>query len=177
MVAKRFYKETESILFNSHIEEWRVLSNMHPCRIYYNGLQFGSSEMLYWWLRFQGEGKERQAVRNNLITQRGYWNGFRCKKIAQANKHLMDASISEWDCLLIALEAKVRCCAEFRDALFSSRGKHLVELAPWDAVKYGAVLNKQSGLIEGGNGCGRLMMLVRDRLFNGKYSEGQSDIR
>lgn len=177
MVQKRFYKAEESILFNSRILEWRVLSNMHPCKIEYNGLQFGSSEMLYWWLRFGGDGSERQTVRDTLITQYGYWNGFRCKKIAQANKHLMDASISEWDCLLIALEAKARCCAEFRDALFRSRGKHLVELAPWDFDKYGAVLNKKSGLIEGGNGCGRLMMLVRERLFNGMYGVGLSDIQ
>lgn len=168
-VCKRYYKEGDSVLFNSHIPEWRVLSNMHPCVIYYDGLRFGSSEMLYWWLRFQGEGEDREQVRDALIAQRGYWNGFECKRIAKDNKHLMDESIDEWDCLLIALESKARCCVEFREALINSQGKYLVEIAPWDFVKYGAVLNKKSGLIEGGNGCGRLMMFVRQRLLNGEY--------
>lgn len=168
-VSKRFYDEKDCVLFNSRIPEWRVLSNMHPCEIYHDDMRFGSSEMLYWWQRLQGEGEARKQVRDALLAQRGYWNGFECKRIAKSNKHLMDMSIDEWDCLLVALEAKARYCIEFREALIKSQGKYLVELAPWDSVKYGAVLNKKTGLIEGGNGCGRLMMLVRQRLLNGEY--------
>lgn len=163
-VGKRYYRAEESILFNSRVKEWRVLSNMHPCSIYYNGIRFESSEMLYWWLRFQGEGMERQRVRDSLIAQHGYWNGFECKRIAKENAALLNPDIDEWDCLLVALRAKAEFCSEFREALIKSKGKNLVELAPWDVKKYGAAPNPKSGLIEGGNGCGRLMMFVRESL-------------
>lgn len=165
----RYYKVDDSILFNSKNREWRVLSNMQPCSICHDDVFFQSSEMLFWWLRFQGEGKERQQVRDALISQEGYWNGFNCKKIAKENKHLIDREINEYDCLLTALEEKVVYCEAFREALKMSEDKNLVEYAPWGDVRYGTIYNEETGLYEGVNACGRLMMKVREGFFNGEY--------
>lgn len=172
-VCSRSYPVDECVCFNSKNRDNYVLSNMFPCDLEYNGIRFKSSEMMYWWLMFEGEGREKEIVRDKIIRCGGICNGFQCKKIGKENVDIIDDEVaySEFDILELCLIAKVKGCRDFRDKLRESEGKWLVEVAPWDYERYGAILNKENRCMEGGNACGRVMMKVRDMFLRGDLGE------
>ena len=172
-VNKRSYPVEKCMCFNSFHPDNYVLSNMFPCELEHNGIHFKSSEMMYWWMMFAGDGEDRAKVRRKILQQGGIRNGFQCKKIGQENSGLIDAGVAEmeFEILELCLIAKVKGCRDFRGKLRESSGKWLVEEAWWDPERYGAVLNKKSGCMEGGNACGRIMMKVRDMFLRGDLGE------
>lgn len=172
-VSQRSYPLEDCVCFNSYHRDNYVLSNMFPCELEYNGMIFKSVEMMYWWLMFEGEGENRKKIRDKVLRCSGIRNGFDCWKICKSNESDIDDEIWEnkWEKLELCLIAKAKCCREFRKKLRESKGKWLVEVAGWDFKAAGAILNKRSGCMEGGNACGRLMMEVREMLFNGELGE------
>lgn len=166
----REYRGEESVLFNSYCRgKEMVLSNMYPCFMEYDGKMFNSVDHLFYWLLFDGEGMEK--VRDEIMKCSGVCNGFKAKDIGRKYKDLLNPD--ELDkrkrkILEICHRVKAKCCREFRDLLIESDGKNLVEFAYWGDVNYGVVYNKQTGMYEGMNCCGRIMMKVREDLLRNK---------
>ena len=67
----RIYKEEDSILFNSKLDNY-VLSNMYPCKLLYEGKVFHSVEQLFHWMIFS----ENKFVREEIMKFKGVCNGF-----------------------------------------------------------------------------------------------------
>lgn len=172
-VSKRSYPLEECVCFNSYNRDNYVLSNMYPCEIDYEGMRFKSVDMMYWWLMFRGEDSRRKRIRDRIIKCGGICNGYKCRKIGLENEDYIDDEFvkNQFKILESCIIAKAKCCREFREKLRESKGKWLVEEAGWDYEKAGAILNSENGCMEGGNACGRLMMEVRDMLFNGELGE------
>ena len=172
-VIQKSYPVEDCVVFNSRSRDNYVLSNMFPCELEYNGMNFKSVDMMYWWLMFEGEGEKRKEIRDKVLECGGICNGFKCRDIGKPNEDLIDDEIwkNKWKVLELCLITKAKCCGEFRKKLRESKGKWLVEEAGWDYKGAGAILNKRSGCMEGGNACGRLMMEVREMLFNGELGE------
>lgn len=172
-IKKRCVPVEDCVCFNSYHRDNYVLSNMFPCEMEYNGMKFKSVEMMYYWLMYEGEGEDRKRVREELLKCGGINNGFRCREIGKKNKEFIDENVAnnEFKILRECHIAKLKGCREFREKLRESKGKMLVEEAGWDYKRYGAVLNKMSGCMEGGNACGRVMTKVRDEFLEGKFGE------
>ncbi|MBQ8335034.1 MAG: NADAR family protein, partial [Tidjanibacter sp.] len=57
------YEKSGVILFNSYSKiGTEVLSNLHLCRLEYEGKVFNSSEQLFYWLRLTGYPDHQDAL-------------------------------------------------------------------------------------------------------------------
>lgn len=172
----REYKRENSLLFNSKNENC-ICSNMYPCEITYNNFNyiFGSSEQLFHYLLFQGY----KEVQDKIMKCKGINNGFEVKKICKDYEHLIkDKPQKEvYNYLYEAIKAKANCCKDFEELLLSTLTDgeetetnkpfiNLVEFAPWGDTEYGTVYNREKGVYEGENICGRYMMKVREEIKN-----------
>lgn len=161
----RTYKKNDSLLFNSK-NEWCLLSNMYPCKICYEGKIYYSSEQLFHYLIFQ----YNKEVQEEIMKCKGINNAFEVKKIANKQEDKIDEDYNEkkYIMLEIALEAKAKCCEDFRKCLIASykENKNLVEYAPWGDTEFGTVYNRENNVYEGKNACGRIMMKVREKIYN-----------
>lgn len=168
-VNQRSYPLEDCVCFNSYHRDNYVLSNMFPCELEYDGMNFKSVDMMYWWLMYKGEGEKKKEVRDKILKCSGIRNGFKCREIGKLNEDYIDDEVwkNKWKTLELCLIAKAKCCREFRKKLRESKDKVLVEEASWDYKGAGAILNRRNGCMEGGNACGRLMMEVREMLLNG----------
>ena len=159
----REYRIEDSILFNSKNENC-VLSNMYPCKITIKGVEFYSSEQMFHYLLFEGFPK----VQEEIMKCKGINNGFEVKKICKNYEELIkDMDKKEmYSCLYQSLKLKYMFCKDFQNAVDNSNKLNLVEYAPWRDTEFGTVYNKQKGVYEGVNVCGRLMMKVREEARN-----------
>ena len=155
----RFYDKRSSFLCNSKGDNF-VLSNMYPCHLVYDGMEFQSVEQLFHWMLFSNNDNMKQKI----LKCKGICNGFQVKKVCGENADKIDDDYEskKYKCLSKCLEIKYKQCDEFRKIIDGSWGKELVEEAPWDA-EYGAMWHKEYNAYVGKNACGRLMMAVRDK--------------
>ena len=155
----RYYMKDSSILFNSKGDNY-VLSNMYPCHLVYDSINFQSVEQLFHWMLFSNNNEMKQKI----LKCKGICNGFQVKKVCGENADKIDDDYEskKYKCLSKCLEIKYKQCDEFRKIIDGSWGKELVEEAPWDA-EYGAMWHKEYNAYVGKNACGRLMMAVRDK--------------
>ena len=162
----RIYKEEDSILFNSKLDNY-VLSNMYPCKLLYEGKVFHSVEQLFHWMIFS----ENKFVREEIMQCKGVCNGFQVKNFCtkHADKIDKDYDSKKYKCLTKCLEIKFLQCFEFRKAVLDSGSKNLVEYAPWDS-EFGAKWDSWEEAYTGINACGRCMMMIRENAINGLYS-------
>lgn len=156
----RFYAKESSILFNSKGNNF-VFSNMYPCRLNYEGIEFQSVEQLFYWMLYSNNSE----IKKKILKCRGICNGFQVKKLCSENfdKIDNDYEVKKYKCLYKCLEIKYTQCYEFRKVIDESWGKDLVEEAPWDS-EYGAMWFNEYNFYVGKNACGRLMMAVREKL-------------
>ena len=135
-------------------DEWGILHNMARCPLVVEGVTFKSSETLFQLMRFQHPDAVRDVFLHNNKLQAKHWikQGF---------------SRPDWgsmflDALKFVLQVKYDQCEPFRQELLRSKGLFIVEdESKRRATSYGVQL-KESGLFEGSNLLGRLLMQLRD---------------
>ena len=70
------YEKSGVILFNSYSKiGTEVLSNLHLCRMQYEGKVFHSSEQLFYWLRLTGYPEHQEALLQCSTPQRDKEDG------------------------------------------------------------------------------------------------------
>lgn len=62
----RYYKKDSSILFNSKGDNF-ILSNMYPCHLVYDGIDFHSVEQLFHWMLFS----KNDEMKNKILKCKG----------------------------------------------------------------------------------------------------------
>lgn len=171
------YEKDKVILFNSYSRiGTEVLSNLHICRLEYDGKVFNSSEQLFYWLRLYGYVEYQEEL-------------LRCetpkdvkKKGSEYMKKLCVVEDLERDVQLLrlAIRVKYNCCDEFRKFLDNHPNIPIVEYAWWGDTTFGCVdedsrlkYDWSRGAVKGKNVCGRIIKGVRDEA---KDAEGKAII-
>lgn len=162
------YEKDKVILFNSYSRiGTEVLSNLHICRLEYDGKVFNSSEQLFYWLRLYGYVEYQEEL-------------LRCetpkdvkKKGSEYMKKLGIVEDLERDVQLLrlAIRVKYNCCDEFRKFLDNNHNIPIVEYAWWGDTTFGCVdedsrlkYDWSRGAVRGKNVCGRIIKGVRDEV-------------
>ena len=155
----REYKVNESLAFNSYNENF-VFSNMYPCSIEYNGINFCGVDHLFHYLLFNGYND----IQSKILKCNGINGNFKAKQIAEKHRDKISNidSKDRYNILYQCIKLKSEQCELFRNKLMDSKGRYLVEFAFWGDKEYGCVL--ENGCYVGKNACGRLMMKVREEL-------------
>ena len=160
------YEKSKVVLFNSYSRiGTEVLSNLHICRLEYDGKVFNSSEQLFYWLRLYGYVEYQEEL-------------LRCetpkevkRKGAEYMKKLGIVEDLERDVQLLrlAIRVKYNCCEEFRKFLDNHPNIPIVEYAWWGDTTFGCVdedaklkYDWLNGFVKGKNVCGRIIKGVRD---------------
>ena len=168
------YDKSQSVLFNSYSRiGTEVLSNLHICRMEYEGKVFHSSEQLFYWLRLYGYPEYQECLMQCATPKESKRKGERfMKKLGIANDIRRDVQL-----LRLAIRVKYNCCEAFKNFLDGHPNIPIVEYAWWGDSEYGCVdidgalkYNWHQGLIQGQNVCGRIIRGVRDEVKdeNGK---------
>jgi hypothetical protein len=167
----REYKIDNSIYFNSKFGE-RVLSNMYPCRLEYEGEVYRSVEELFYVLLYREQIRKTKACSN----------AFDCKKVYKAfvqddkksngesnaayEQRLREKLMEEYRIIHICHQVKFQQFKPFRDIIINSGDKDIVEWCYWIYDQridtFGSYKDEEKGLFVGINACGRSMMKVRD---------------
>lgn len=152
----RVYDKTNCITFNSSKRNTYVLSNFYPCKLVYNGVNFHSSEQLYFYLCTTTKPDIQRLVMEQP-------NAISVKKL-----HLTaDDRNHDWvqkrnQIMHTVLMVKYEQCKEYREFLMSTGEKDLLEYAYWWDLYWGASTTKNSNYYVGINALGRLHMEVRN---------------
>lgn len=137
--------------------EWAIFHNMTPCTIVVEGVTFKCTETLFQLFRFRDQEAVRDVYHHNNKIQAKHWIK-------------LDYTRADWgkmflDVLKFVLMVKHEQSEAFRRELERSKGLFIVEdETNRRSTSYGVQL-KESGLYEGSNLMGRLLMELRD---NGK---------
>lgn len=160
------YDKSGVILFNSHSKiGTEVLSNLHLCRLEYEGKVFNSSEQLFFWLRLTGYPEHQEALMLCATPKEAKKKGTTyMKKLGIVGDIERDVHL-----LRLAIRVKYNCCASFRAFLDTHPNQYFVEYAWWGDTTYGCVdedkvlkCNWNQGIVSGKNVCGRIIKGVRD---------------
>ena len=171
------YEKSGVILFNSYSKiGTEVLSNLHLCRMQYEGKVFHSSEQLFYWLRLTGYPEHQEALLQCSTPKETKRMGERfMKKLGLADDIYRDVQL-----LRLAIRVKYNCCREFKVFLDNHPNDYIVEYAWWGDTTYGCVdederlkYNWTIGIVRGKNVCGRIIKGVRDEM---KDADGKSVI-
>ena len=160
------YEKSGVILFNSYSKiGTEVLSNLHLCRMQYEGKVFHSSEQLFYWLRLTGYPEHQEALLQCSTPKETKRMGERfMKKLGLADDIYRDVQL-----LRLAIRVKYNCCREFKAFLDNHPDIPIVEYAWWGDDEYGCVDETRGlkydwtqGSVIGKNVCGRIIKGVRD---------------
>lgn len=160
------YDKSTSVLFNSYSKiGTEVLSNLHLCKMEYEGKVFHSSEQLFYWLRFYGYPEHQEHLLSIDSPKEVKRTGERfMKKLGMVDEIERDVQL-----LRLAIRVKYNCCEEFRMFLDAHPNIPIVEYAWWGDSEYGCVdeddslkYNWYKGYVIGQNVCGRIIRGVRD---------------
>ena len=155
------YEKSKSVMFNSYNRiGTEVLSNLHICRLEYDGKVFNSSEQLFWWGRLSGYAEYQEEL-------------LRCKTPKEVKKKgtsfikklgIVDDIKRDVQMLRLAIQVKYNCCEEFKKLIDKHPDKHFVEYAWWGDTTYGCIdenadlkYNWKEGFVRGRNVCGRII--------------------
>ena len=160
------YEKSGVILFNSYSKiGTEVLSNLHLCRMEYEGKVFHSSEQLFYWLRLTGYPEHQEALLQCSTPKETKKMGERfMKKLGIADDIYRDVQL-----LRLAIRVKYNCCREFKAFLDNHPNDYIVEYAWWGDNEYGCVDEERNlkydwkqGIVRGKNVCGRIISGVRN---------------
>ena len=160
------YEKSGVILFNSYSKiGTEVLSNLHLCRMEYEGKVFHSSEQLFYWLRLTGYPKQQEALLQCSAPKEAKKTGERLmKKLGVVEDIERDVQL-----LRLAIRVKYNCCREFKAFLENHPDVPIVEYAWWGDNEFGCVDEERNlkfdwkqGIVRGKNVCGRIIRGVRD---------------
>lgn len=129
-------------------EEFSFLSNMYPCRIAFEGIEFPSTEHAYQWSKTTSEEEKRKIL--DCVEPK------KTKAIARKFKHLRpDWDTARVDIMYRLLKIKFSD-PTLKEALLLTEGFELVEGNWWKDTFWGVC----DGV--GENHLGRLLMKVRE---------------
>lgn len=160
------YEKSGVILFNSYSTiGTEVLSNLHLCRMEYEGEVFHSSEQLFYWLRLTGYPEHQEALLQCPTPKETKKMGEKfMNKLGIADDIYRDVQL-----LRLAIRVKYNCCREFKAFLDNHPNDYIVEYAWWGDNEYGCVdeernlkYNWKQGIVRGKNVCGRIISGVRN---------------
>lgn len=176
---KREYKIENSIYFNSKFGE-KVLSNMHPCKLVYNGEEFNSVEQMFHVLLYRMLIEKTMQCKNSFDCKEVYNTYVMEKKDrkkegedAEARaKREHERLMEEYRIIHLCHQVKFQQFKPFRDIIINSGDKDIVEWCYWIYDKridtFGTYKDDDKGLFIGGNICGRSMQAVRQEYRDGK---------
>lgn len=152
----RVYDKGQCILFNSYkTDGTQILSNLCHLNITYDGMQFNSSEQLFFYLLTMTKPELQKAIMRQTTPK--------------AVKHYVkDKELDTTDetkiiyALRTALRAKANSVPYFRDYLTKTGTVDIVEDAFWWDLNYGC--REKDGVYVGKNTTGRLLMELREQL-------------
>lgn len=148
------YQPDKCAIIHKTDEEWGILHNMAKCTITIDGVLFKCSETLFQLMKFTDKDVVQDVYRRNNKKWAMHWENSHCRE--DWPKMIVDA-------LKYILIAKYEQCEEFRKELERSKGLYIIEDETGrKSTSYGVKLNKDSGLYEGSNLLGRLLMELRD---------------
>ena len=151
------YHPEQCALIRSTTDEWAILHNMTPCKVVVNGITFKNTETLFQLFRFRDEEAVKDVYHKNNKIQAKRWD-----KLGYTRPDWGEIFL---DALKFVLMQKYEQSEAFRNELERSRDLFIVEdESRRRSTSYGVQL-KTSGLYEGSNLLGRLLMELRD---NGK---------
>ena len=175
---KREYKIDNSVYFNSKYGE-KVLSNMYPCKLTYDGMTFNSVEQLFYYLLYHYLNDETMKCKNAFEVKELY-KAFMSDKMETKGKNESKEDfekrkrkrlMAQYDLIHKCHQVKFQQFKPFRDIIINSGDKDIVEWCYWIFDKrideFGTYKNEEKGVFVGGNVCGRSMMMVRK-----EYQEG-----
>ena len=160
------YEKSKVILFNSYSKiGTEVLSNLHLCRMEYEGKVFHSSEQLFYWLRLTGYPDHQETLLQCSTPKETKTMGDKImKKLGFADEVYRDVQL-----LRLAIRVKYNCCEEFRKFLDNHPNIPIVEYAWWGDTTFGCVdedsrlkYDWSRGAVIGKNVCGRIIRGVRN---------------
>ena len=160
------YEKSGVILFNSYSTiGTEVLSNLHLCRMEYEGKVFHSSEQLFYWLRLTGYPEHQEALLQCSTPKETKKMGEKfMEKLGIADDIYRDVQL-----LRLAIRVKYNCCREFKAFLDNHPNDYIVEYAWWGDNEYGCVDEERNlkydwkqGIVRGKNVCGRIISGVRN---------------
>ena len=148
------YPASQCAIIHKTTEEWGILHNMATSPINIDGVTFKCSETLFQMMKFTNQDAVVDVYKHNNKKWAMHWE----------KTHRRD----DWpqmiiDALKFCLQKKYEQCEEFRKELERSKGLYIIEDETGrKSTSYGVKLNKESGLYEGSNLLGRLLMELRD---------------
>ena len=148
------YSPKQCAPIRSTTDEWAIFHNMTPCTVVVEGVTFKSTETLFQLFRFRDPDAVKDVYHYNNKLQAKHWDKLGYTR-PDWGKMFLDA-------LKYVLMVKFEQCDEFRKELERSKGLFIVEdESKRKSTSYGVQL-KESGLYEGSNLLGRLLMELRD---------------
>ncbi len=142
-----------------------VFSNMYPCKLNFDELEFNCSESAYQWRKAM-DINEPEIAQRILLAE----NGFEAKAIA---RELSAEDVDEWKeahsvkVMERVVDAKFQQVAEFREELLGSGSFILVEATPNKFWSAGLLENKarkcKPSYYPGENMLGKILMGLRDK--------------
>ena len=149
----RVYTNDGNVIpFNSILNEWGIFSNFYPCQLMSDGIHFHSSEqMYYYYVTTHNRGLQQ------LIMQQP--TAYQVKKLHIPYEE-RDKGHDRVSVMRRCLQTKYEQCADFRNALLSTKDKILLEYATWWDLYWGCYL--KSNYYFGCNALGRLLMELRN---------------
>ena len=148
------YPSNQCAIIHKTTEEWGIMHNMAKSTIVIDGVTFKCSETLFQIIKFTDKEVVQDVYKRNNKKWAMHWE----------KTHRRD----NWpqmiiDALKFCLQKKYEQCEEFRMELERSKELFIVEDETGrKSTSYGVKLNKKSGLYEGSNLLGRLLMELRD---------------
>ena len=176
---KREYKIDNSVYFNSKYGE-KVLSNMYPCKLTYDGMTFNSVEQMFHVLLYRFLSDKTMQCKTSFECKEVYKTYVLEKKETKGKfeskedyeKREKDRFVAEYGIIHTCHQVKFQQCKEFRDIIINSGDKDIVEWCYWIHDKsidsFGTYKDDEKGVFVGGNICGRSMMMVRKEYQEGK---------
>lgn len=175
----REYKIEDSVYFNSKEGE-RVLSNMFPCKLEYDGVVYNSVEQMFHCLLY------KMLLEKNMRCK----NAFECKEVYKTyvlekkpsklrgedsddvRRRERQRLMEEYRLIHLCHQVKFKQFKPFRDIIIGSGDKPIVEHCYWIHDKtidtFGTYRDEEKGVFVGINACGRSMMEVRREYNEGK---------
>lgn len=151
------YQPEQCAPIRSIDSEWGILHNMAHCTIEVGGVTFKNTETLFQLFRFRDAEAVKDVYHKNNKIQAKHW-----RKLGYTRPDWGEIFL---DALKFVLMQKYEQSEAFRNELERSRDLFIVEdESRRRSTSYGVQL-KTSGLYEGSNLLGRLLMELRD---NGK---------
>lgn len=174
----REYKIDDCIYFNSKGGE-KILSNMYPCKLVYDGVVYHSVEQMFHSLLYKKLQEKTMQCKNALDCKKLYNTYVLGKKDTKGQnetkedveKRELERLMDKYRIIHLCHQVKFQQFKPFREIIINSGDKDIVEYCYWIYDKsidtFGTYKDDEKGLFVGINICGRSMMACREECREG----------